>query len=101
MGGTEVDGREDAEDVAANGVPARTSMAPVAVVARNRGGRVVMVAVSRKEEDEASSRVLLAIILATAALPHVPGCGGGTFGCWARCASGRRLRGGRMPLHVR
>ena len=58
-----------------------------------------MVTVLWEEEDEPSSRVPLAIILPTAALPYVPGCGGETCACWARCASGRRLRGGGMPLH--
>ena len=101
MGGAEVDGLEDVEDVAAD-VWARPFVAPVAVVARDRGWRVVMIAVVlRGEYDELSSRVPLAIILATAALPYVPGCGGGRCCCWARCTSDRRLRGVGMPLHVR
>ena len=99
--GAEVDGLEDMEDVAADGARARTFVALVAVVARDQGGGVVMVAVPQEEEDEPSSRIPLAIILATAALLYVPGCGGGTCGCRARCASGWRLRGGRVPLHVR
>ena len=74
-------------------------MALAALVARDRGGGMVMVEVLLEEEDEPSSRVPLAIILATAALPYLPGCGGGTCGCWARCASGWRLRGRNMPLH--
>ena len=73
----------------------------VAVVVRDRGGGMVMIAVLREEDDEPSSRVPLAIILATAALPYVPGCGGRTCGCLARCASGWRLRGRGMLLHVR
>ena len=101
VGGAEVDGLEDVEDVAADVARARTFVAVVAVVARDRCGGAVMVAVFREEEDKPSSRVPLAIILATAALPYVPGCGGGTCGCLARCASGRRLRRREMPLHVR
>ena len=101
VGGAEVDGPENLEDVVANGARARTFVALVAVEARDRGGRVVMVAVLREEEDELLSRVLLPIILATAALPYTPGCGGVTCGCWARCASGWRLRERGMPLHVR
>ena len=96
-----MDGLQDQEDVAADFARARTFVALVAVVARDRAGGVVMVAVLREEEDEPSSRVPLAIILATATLPYVPGCGGGTGGCWARCASGWRLRRGGMPLHLR
>ena len=101
VGGAEGDGLEDVEDVVANGARARTFVALVAVVARDWGGGVVMVAVHGEEQDEPSSQVPLAIILATAALPYVPGCGGGTCGCWARCAISSRLRGGGMPLHVR
>ena len=94
VGGAEVDGLEDVEDVAAS-ARARSFVALVAAVARDRCRGVVMVAVLREEEeDEPSSPVRLAFILATAALPCVPGCGGGTCGCWARCASGRKLRGG-------
>ena len=96
-----MDRPEDVEDVAANGARSRTFVALVAVVARDRGGVSVMVVVLREVEDEPSSQVPLAIILATAALPYVPGCGGGMRGCWARCASGWRLRGRGMPLHVR
>ena len=59
-----------------------------------------MVAVFQEKEDEPSSRVPLAIILATAALPYVPGCGGRTGGSRARRASGCRLGWGGMPLHV-
>ena len=89
VGGAEVDGSGDVE-------------ALVAVVARDRGGGVVMVAVVLQGEyDEPLSRVPLAIILASAALPYVPGCGGGTCGCRVRCISDSRLRGGGMPLHVR
>ena len=80
VGGAEVDGLGDVDDVAAD-VRARTFVALVAVVARDRCGGVVMVGVLREVEDEPSSRVPLAIILATAALLYVPGCGGGTCGC--------------------
>ena len=48
VGGAEVDGLGDVEDVAAD-VRARTFLALVAVVARDRGGRVVMVAVVLQE----------------------------------------------------
>ena len=92
-GGAEVDGPEDVKDVAVDGARARRFVALAAVVARDQGGGVVMVAVLREEEDEPSGRVPLAIILATAALPYVPDCGGWTHGCLARCASGWRLRG--------
>ena len=44
VGGAEVDGLGDVEDVAAN-VQARTFVALVAVVVRDRGGGVVIVAV--------------------------------------------------------
>ena len=47
-GGVEVDGLGDVEDVAAD-VRARTLVALVAVVARDQGGLVVMVAVLREE----------------------------------------------------
>ena len=57
MGGAVVDGPEDVEDVAADGAWARTFVALVAVVARDRGGGVVMVAVLRDGEDEPSGRV--------------------------------------------
>ena len=98
--GAEVDGPDNVEAVAAEGARARRFVALVAVVARDPGGRVVMVAVLREEEEDLWCRAPLAIILATAALPYVPGCGGGTCGCWARCASGWRLRGRCVPLHV-
>ena len=48
VGGAEVDGLGDVEDVTAD-VWARTFVALVAVVARDRGGGVVMVAVLREE----------------------------------------------------
>ena len=60
-----------------------------------------MVAVLRVKEEELWCRAAPAIILATAALPYMPGCGLGTCGCWARPANGARLRGRSMPLHVR
>ena len=84
-----------------DGARARTFVALVAVVARDRGGWVVMVAVLREEEEELWCQAPPAIILATAALPYVPGSSGGTCGCWARRANGWRLRGRGMPLHVR
>ena len=99
--GAEVDGPEDVEAVAADGARVSTFVALVAVVARDRGGRVLMVAVLREEREELWCRAPPAIILATAALPYVLGCGGGTCGCWAHCNSGWRLRGRSMPLHVR
>ena len=49
MGGAEVDGSGDVEDVAAD-VWARTFVALVAVVAQDRGGGVVMVAVVLRGE---------------------------------------------------
>ena len=98
--GAEVDGPEDVGAVALDGARARTFVALVAVVARDRGGRVVIVAVLWEEEEELCCRAPRAIILATAALPYVPGRGGGTCGCWARSAGGWRLRGRGMPLHV-
>jgi hypothetical protein len=49
MVGAEVDGSGDVEDVAAD-VRARTFVALVAVVARDRGGGVVMVAVVLRGE---------------------------------------------------
>ena len=85
--GAEVDGPEDVEAVRLCGAPtpdgarARTFVALVAVVARNRGSGLVMVAVLREEEEELWCRAPPAIILATAALPYVPGRGGGTCGC--------------------
>ena len=48
VGGAEVDGLGDVEDVAAD-VPARTFMALVAVVAKDQGGGVVMLAVLQEE----------------------------------------------------
>ena len=48
VGGAEVDGLGDMEDVAAD-VRARTFVALVAVVARDRGGGLVMVAVLWEE----------------------------------------------------
>ena len=68
VGGAEVGGLGDVVDGAAD-VWARTFMALVAVVARDRGMTVMMVAVLREELDEPSSRVPLAII----ELPRCPG----------------------------
>ena len=60
-----------------------------------------MVAVLWEEEEELWCRAPPAIILATAALPYVPGRGGGMCSCWAPRANGLRLRGRGMPLHER
>ena len=49
VGGADVDGLGDVDDVAAD-IRARTFVALVAVVARDRGGRVVMVAVVLRGE---------------------------------------------------
>ena len=104
--GAEVDGREDVEVVGLYGASApddaraRTIVAPVAAVARDRGW-LVMVAVLWVDVEELWCWAPPAIILATAALPYVPGCGGGTSGCSGRRATGRRLRGRGMPLYVR
>ena len=101
--GAEVDGPEDVEAVGPCGAPtydgarASTFVALVAGVARDRGARLVTVAVFREEEEELWCRAPPAIILATAALPYVPGRGGGTCGCLARRANGWRLRGWGMP----
>ena len=102
-----MDGLEDVEAVGLccaptpDGARARTFVALFASVARDRGGVVVMVAVLRVEVEELWCRAPPAIILATAALPYVPGRGGGTSGCWARRATGTRLRGRGIPLQVR
>ena len=102
----EVDELEDAEAVrlcgapTADGARARTFVALVAAVARDFGGRVVIVAVLQVEEEELWCWARPVIILATAALPYVPGHGGGTCGCSARLANGARLRRRGMPLHV-
>ena len=77
--GAEVDGPKDVEAVGPCGAPtpdgprARTFVALVAVVARDWGGWLVMVVVSREEEEELWCRAPPAIILATAALPYEPG----------------------------
>ena len=58
-------------------VPGRVYFfALVAVVAGDRGRRVVMVAVLWEQEEELWCRAPPAIILTTAALPYVPGRGG-------------------------
>ena len=105
--GVRVDGLEDLEVVGLCGAPvpdgarARTFVALVAAVVRARAW-VGMVAVLRVEVEKLWCRAPLAIILATAALPYAPGCGGGTSGCWARRTTGTSLRGGGgIPLHVR
>ena len=106
LGGAEVDGLEDVEAVGFSGAPApdgaraRRFVALVAAVARDRGW-VVMVAVLRMDVSELWCRARPAIILATAALLYVPGRGGETSGCWTRRATGKRLRGRGIPLHVR
>ena len=99
-------GLEDVEVVGFCGAPARdgaracTFLALVAAVAHDRGW-VVMVAVLRAEVEEPWGSAPPAIILAAAALPYVPPRGGGTNSCWARRATGTRLRWRGIPLHVR
>ena len=98
-----MDGLEDVEVVGLCGAPvpdgtrARTFVALVAAVVRARG-LVVMVAVLWVEVEELSCREPPAIILATAALPYVPGCVSWTSGCWARHATGTSLQGRGIPL---
>ena len=76
--GVKVDGMDDVEAVGPcgkptpNGARACTFVALVAAVARDRGGRVVMVAVLGEEEEELWCRAPPADILATAALPYGP-----------------------------
>ena len=83
--GVEVDGLEDVEVVGLRGVlvpdgaGARTFVALVAAVVRGRGW-VLMVATLRVEVEELWCRASPAVIRDTAALPYVPGCGGGTSG---------------------
>ena len=84
--GAEMDGLEDVEVFGFSGVPAsdgargRTFVALAAAVARDRGW-VVMVADLRVEVEELWCGAPPAIILAPAALPYMPGRGGGTSGC--------------------
>ena len=89
--GAEVDRTKDVEAFwpcgtpTPNGPRAGTFVALVAVVARDQGGWLVMVVVLREQEAELWCQAPPAIILATAALPYVPGravpivagCGGG------------------------
>ena len=102
----EEDRLEDVEVAGLRGEPvpdgagARTLVALIAAVVRGRGW-VVMVAILRVELEELWCRAPPAVILATAALPYVPGCGSGTSGWWARRATGMSLRGRGIPLHVR
>ena len=81
-----------------DGARARTFVALVPAVARDRGGGPVTVAVIRVEVEGLWCRAPPAIIQVTAALPYVPGRGGGTSGCWARRATVTRLRGRGIPL---
>ena len=83
-----------------DGARALTFVALVATVVRDRGW-VVMDAVLWVEVEELWCRAPQAVILATAALPYVPGCGGRTSGCCARRATSTNLRGRGIPLHVR
>ena len=82
-----MDELEDVEAAGLCGVPtrdgarSRTFVALVAAVARDWGGRVVEVAFFWVKVWELRCRAPLAIILATAALPYVPGRGSGTSGC--------------------
>ena len=61
----------------ADGARARTFVALVASMARNRGGGVVMVAVLQVEVEELWCRAPPAIILASTLLPYVPSRGRG------------------------
>ena len=102
----EVDGLEDMEAVGLGGEPvpdgvgAYTLVASVAAVVRGQGW-VLMVATVRLEVEELSSRAPPAVMLTTAALPYVPGCGAWTSGWWARRATGTSLRGAGIPLHIK
>ena len=104
-GGAEVDGPEDVEAVipcgarTPDGARARTFMALVAVLAQDWGGGVVTVAVLREEEKERWCRAIPAIIMATAALPYVPGHGGGRCGWWASRANALGTRFAQVELH--
>ena len=104
--GVEADGLEDVEAVGLcgaltpDGARARKFVVLVAAVVRDRGGRPVMVTILRVEEEELWCWAPPASILATPALPYLPGYDGGMCGCWARRANGARLRGRGMPLNV-
>ena len=104
--GLEVDGLEDVEVVGLCGAlvsdcaRARTLVALVAAVVRGQGW-LVTVATLQVELEELWCWAPLAVIRATAALPYVPGCGGGTSGWWAQRATGTSLRGRGIPLHLR
>ena len=77
-------------------VPERAHLWPWLLLWRATGaGGVMMVAALRLEVEGLWCRAPPAIILATAALPDMPGR------CLVRRATGARLRGRGMPLHVR
>ena len=102
----EVDQLEDVEVVGLrralvpDGAGARTLVARVAAMVRGRGW-VVMLATLSVEVEELWCQAPPAVIRATAALPYVPSCGGGTSGWRARRATGTSLWGRGIPLHVR
>ena len=104
--GVKVNGLEDVEVVGLCGAPApdgaraRIFVALVSAVV-HAWGWVVMVAVLKVEVELLWCRAPPAIIPATAALPYLPGCSGGTSSCWAQRATGKSLRGRSIPFHVR
>ena len=99
-----MDGLEDVEVVRPRGAPVpdgaggRTLVVLVATLVRGRGWMVI-VAILRVELEELWCRALPAVILATAALPYVSGCGAGTSGWWAQRATGTTLRWLGVRLH--
>ena len=101
----EVDWLEDVEvaglrgALVPDGAGARTLVALVAALVRGRGW-VVMVATLRVEVEQLWCRGPPAVIEATTALSYMPGCGGGTSGWRARCATGTSLMGSGIPLHA-
>ena len=100
--GVEVDGLEDVEVLGLRGAPVPDGAGGRTFVALVRSlGRVVMVATLRVGVEELWCQASPAVIRITDALPYVPGCGAGTSGCWARCATGTSLRARGIPLHVR
>ena len=104
--GVEVYWLEDLEVAGLRGAPvpdgggARTLVARVAAVVRGQGWPV-MVATLPVEVEELWCWAPSAVIAATAALPYVSGCGGGSSSWWARRATGMSLWVRGIPLHVR
>ena len=104
--GVEVDGLEDVEVVdlrgalVLDGAGARTLVGLVVAVVRGQGC-MVMVATLRMMAEESWCQAPPALTQATAALPYVPGTGGGKSGWRARRATGTSLWGRGIPLHVR